>query len=298
MVIAFGTGITAGSLLAYPGLERRLVVELLRPVIDAASLFEGNFGAGADPRLEIVIADGRHELMRREETFDLITLEPPPPAAAGVVNLYSRDFYELASRRLNDGGLLAQWLPIATQNDEDTQSLVKSMLNVFPYVTLWTTEVHEMMLIGSMRPMRLDYARVSARMQAPSVGDALREVGINSAADLLATYVTDRTGLERYAGNALPVTDDQPRIEYARWVRPREIIRVLPKLLSLGSPLPLTASHEEIASVERSYLQLLDFYEIAYRSYGNDRESWANRVLNLQRNGEVNAYYDWFFREQ
>ncbi len=298
MVIAFGTGITAGSLLAYPGLERRLVVELLQHVVDAAELFEGNFGAGNDPRLDIVIADGRHELMRREETFDLITLEPPPPAAAGVVNLYSQDFYELASRRLNDGGLLAQWLPIATQNDEDTQSLVKSMLNVFPYVTLWTTEVHEMMLIGSMRPMRLDYARVSARMQAPSVGDALREVGINSAADLLATYVTDRTGLERYAGNALPVTDDQPRIEYARWVRPREIIRVLPKLLSLGSPLPLTASHEEIASVERSYLQLLDFYEIAYRSYGSDRETWANRVLNLQRNGEENAYYDWFLRAQ
>ena len=71
--------------MAYPELERRLVVELLQPVIDAAPLFDGNFDAGSDPRLEIVIADGRHELMRRDESFDLITLEPPPPAAVGVV---------------------------------------------------------------------------------------------------------------------------------------------------------------------------------------------------------------------
>ena len=295
LVIAFGTGITAGSLLAYPGLERRLAVELLRPVIDAASLFEGNFGAGNDPRLEIVIADGRHELMRREETFDLITLEPPPPAAAGVVNLYSREFYELAQTRLNDGGMLAQWLPIATQNDEDTQSLIRSMLDVFPYVTLWTTEVHEMMMIGSMTLISLDYSRISARMQTPLVAAALREVGVNSPADLLATFVTDRTGLEGYAGNALPVTDDRPRIEYANWVRPGEILKVLPKFLGLSSPLPLTASDEEIARVDRSFRQLLEFYEIAYRSYGRDRETWASRNSSFRQNGEPNAYYDWFF---
>ena len=297
MVIAFGTGITAGSLLAYPELERRLVVELLQPVVDAATLFDGNYGAGSDPRLEVVVADGRHELMRREESFDLITLEPPPPAAAGVVNLYSRDFYELASRRLNDGGLLAQWLPIATQNDEDTQSLVRSMLDVFPYVTLWTTEVHEMMLIGSMTPLSLDYTTVAERMQTPETARALREVGINSPADLLATYITDRAGLERYARDTLPVTDDQPRIEYANWVRPREILRVLPKFLGLSSPVPVSATPAESELVNESFKQLLDFYEIAYRSYSDDRDTWAERRLDLRRRGNPNAYYDWFFSQ-
>lgn len=294
MVIAFGTGITAGSLLTYPGLERRLVVELLEPVVEAAGLFEGNYGANSDPRIEIVVADGRHELMRRDETFDLITLEPPPPAAAGVVNLYSTDFYKLAARRLNAGGLLAQWLPIATQNDEDTQSLIRSMLDVFPYVTLWTTEVHEMMLIGSMQPMPLDFDKIDARLRMPTVAQALREVGINSTADLLATYITDQAGLGRYAGNALPVTDDRPRIEYASWVRAKEILRVLPKLLGLASPLPLSASHEQIADVERAFLNLLDFYEAAYRTYDNDSESWAQRKQELMRSVEPNAYYDWF----
>ncbi|MFW2405937.1 MAG: fused MFS/spermidine synthase [Gammaproteobacteria bacterium] len=294
LVIAFGTGITAGSLLAYPDLERRLVVELLRPVVDAAPLFDGNYGAGSDPRLEVVIADGRHELLRRDESFDLITLEPPPPAAAGVVNLYSREFYELARKRLTNNGLLAQWLPITSQNDEDSQSLVRSMLDVFPYVTLWTTEVHEMMLIGSRQPLVLDYATIETRFAAPDVRQALREVGINSPAELIATYITDRTGLERYAAGALPVTDDRPRIEYAGWVRPREIVRVLPKLLALSSPLPLTATDAELARVAAAYGRLLDFYEIAYRAYGRDRARWMAGLRAFRLSGEPNAYFDWY----
>jgi spermidine synthase len=298
LVIAFGTGITAGSLLAYPDLERRLVVELLQPVINAAPLFDGNYGAGTDLRLEVVIADGRHELMRRKEAFDLITLEPPPPAAAGVVNLYSQDFYELAKSRLNQHGLLAQWLPIATQNDEDTQSLIKSMLEVFPHLTLWTTEVHEMMLIGSEEPLKLDYSTVSQRMRVSTVANALGEVGINSAADLLATYITDRAGLERYTELALPVTDDRPRIEYANWIRAGEFARVLPKLLGLVSPLPLVASNEEQAAVQASFLRLLGFYDIVYRAYGRDRKTWGEQINTFRKNGEANAYYDWYLDRQ
>jgi spermidine synthase len=295
LVIGLGTGITAGALLTAPELERRVGVELLASVAEAAPLFRGNFGAGADPRLEIRITDGRHEMMRSEERFDLITLEPPPPAAAGVVNLYSRDFYELARRRLADGGLLAQWWPIATQNDEDSQSLVRSMLDVFPHVTLWTTEVHEMMLIGSMEPVTLDFSRISGRFRTPSIAAALQEVGINTTADLLATYITDRAGLERYAGSAPPVTDDRPRIEYASWVRPAEITRVLPKLLQLSSPLPVVASEEEMARIESSFYRLLDFYEIAYRAYAGDTETGTPRIRTLQQEGEPNAYYEWFF---
>ena len=295
LVIAFGTGITAGSLLAYPELEQRRAVELLEPVVAAAPLFSGNFNAGADQRLDIVIGDGRHELMRNSASYDLITLEPPPPAAAGVVNLYSREFYELARRRLNQDGLLAQWLPIATQNDEDTQSLVRSMLDVFPCVTLWSTEVHEMMLIGSGQPLKFDYAAVARRMAPPVTANALAEIGIETPADLLATYITDQAGLARYAAAALPVTDDRPRIEYAPWVRTNEILDVLPKLLELSSPLSVKASPEQLAAINRSYDRLIGFYEIVWYSYQGNRDDFARSVAEFRRTGWPNAYYDWYF---
>jgi predicted membrane-bound spermidine synthase len=232
LVIGLGTGITAGALLRFPGLERRVCAELLPAVVRAAPLFQGNFGAGSDSRLEIRVRDGRRDLLRSPDHYDVITLEPPPPTAAGVVHLYSNDFYRLARTRLQPSGLLAQWWPLPTQNDEDSRSLVRSFLDAFPYASLWTTEFHEMLLIGSAEPIELDVKRITARFDQPEVAAALREVGIASPAALLATWVTDRAGLERYAGGASTVTDDRPRIEYATWVRLGEFSRVLPRVLA------------------------------------------------------------------
>ena len=224
LVVGFGTGITAGALLADPGLKTRVVAELLPSVVRAGSLFSGNLGAATDPRLDIRIGDGRQELLRRSQRYDLITLEPPPPSAAGVVNLYSSDFYELCKTRLQPDGLMAQWWPLPTQNDEDSRSLVRSFLDVFPHATAWSTELHEVLLIGSASPIELDGARIAERGSA-SRRSAPRsaEVGIESAEALLATWLTDRAGLERFAGDALPVTDDRPRIEHAPLGAPRRV---------------------------------------------------------------------------
>ncbi|MDH5429102.1 MAG: spermidine synthase, partial [Nitrospirota bacterium] len=223
LVIGLGTGITSGALLRFPGLEERVVAELLPEVVQATSTFQGNFGAATDPRLDIRLRDGRRELLSSQHAYDLITLEPPPPSAAGVVNLYSTDFYELARTRLRPGGLVAQWLPLPTQNDEDTRSLVRSFLDVYPHTSLWTTELHEMLLIGSMEPVDLNVPRIIETFNKLELASALREVGIASPEALLATWVTDRSGLETYAGDALPITDDQPRIEYADWVHSDEL---------------------------------------------------------------------------
>ncbi|WP_262138855.1 fused MFS/spermidine synthase, partial [Pseudomonas sp. Marseille-Q5117] len=194
LVIGFGTGITAGAMLRYPGLEHRVVAELLPSVVKAAPLFKGNFNAASDPGVDVRLRDGRQELLRSAQTYDVITLEPPPPSAAGVVNLYSRDFYQLAASRLQDQGIVAQWLPLPTQNIDDSRSLVRSFLDVFPHASLWTSEFHEMLLVGSMKPMQLDAAKITARFQQDSVRNTLQDVGIGSAAALLAPRVTDRTG--------------------------------------------------------------------------------------------------------
>lgn len=111
LVIGFGTGVTAGAAVHYPGLQRRACVELLSAVVRAGELFPETYKAYSDPRLQIRIGDGRQELLRNPERYDVITLEPPPPSAEGVVNLYSTEFYKLAVKRLEPHGLFAQWLP-------------------------------------------------------------------------------------------------------------------------------------------------------------------------------------------
>lgn len=295
LVIGFGTGITAGAMLRYSGLEHPVVAELLPQVLAAAPLFSGNYDAVNDPRLDIRLRDGRRELLRNEQRYDVITLEPPPPSAAGVVNLYSRDFYQLAASRLQEHGLVAQWLPLPTQNDEDSRSLVRSFLDVFPHASLWTTEFHEMLLIGSATPMALDVPRIRQRFEQPQVSAALAQVGVSSVSALLATWVTDRNGLERYAADAQPVTDDRPRIEYAQWVRPREITRVLPALLALRVVPPLeNASPSERAAVDDEWQLLRRFYGLSLLAYNGNRQAWIREARALGPISAQNPYMRWF----
>ena len=295
LVIGLGTGITAGAMLRFPGLEQRVIAELLPEVLQAATNFQGNFGAATDSRLDIRLRDGRRELLSNEQTYDLITLEPPPPSAAGVVNLYSSDFYKLARARLRPGGIVAQWLPLLTQNDEDTQSLVRSFLDVYPHATLWTTEIHEMLLAGSIEPIDLDVPRIIERFNQPDVASALSDVGIASPEALMATWVTDRIGLEAYVGEARPVTDDQPRIEYADWVRYDELQRVLPKLIKLRTDPPLRGGDDAfLKSVTVERQRLLLFYQAALNAQSGYPELWARDMQRVHEGDSDNAYYRWF----
>jgi spermidine synthase len=280
--------------LRYPGLDRRVCVELLPAVVQAGSLFPENYRAPSDPRMQLLIADGRQELVRKTDRYDLITLEPPPPSAQGVVNLYSSDFYRLASRRLEPNGLFAQWLPLATQNDDDTRSLVRSFLDVFQFATLWTTELHEMLLIGSNAPITLDAVQISTRFSQTGVNDALRAVGISSPASLLATWISGREALERYAANAQPVTDNRPRIEYAPWVRPKEITRTLPALLSLRTDPPLDGADATLrADVARESETLSNFYAAGIAAYEGDKERWRKAIQAVIASDGNNPYYNW-----
>ncbi|MFM0366246.1 fused MFS/spermidine synthase [Paraburkholderia sediminicola] len=294
LVIGLGTGITGGALLTWPGLEHRAVAELLPAVVRAAPQFKGNYGMSTDARMDIRMRDGRRELLRNAERYDLITLEPPPPSAAGVVNLYSSDFYRLAASRLQQGGIVAQWLPLPTQNEEDTRALIQSFIQVFPHAALWTTELHEMMLVGSMQPLELDVPRIEARFAQPQVAAALREVGIASPAALLATWITDRAGLEYYAADAQPVTDDQPRIEYATWVRHDAFPTTLAHLLALHTAPPLQGADDAFrAAMENSRGALQSFYSAGLDAYKGDRDAWAQDISNAVRTDPDNAYYRW-----
>lgn len=295
LVIGLGTGITGGALLAYPALKERAAAELLPAVVRAAPQFRGNHDVVADKRMDIRVRDGRRELLRSSQHYDLITLEPPPPSAAGVVNLYSSDFYRLAASRLREGGLVAQWLPLPTQNDEDTRSLVKSFIDVFPHATLWTTELHEMMLVGSMQPIVLDAKRIAERFAQPTVAADLGEVGVATPAALLATWVGDRAMLARYAGDAPAVTDDRPRIEYADWVRREDFPRVLSSLLDMRGEPPLQgASAEFAAQVTRERQQLYRFYSAGLHAYEGDRAGWARDMREVMQADPANPYYRWF----
>ncbi|TGG91780.1 hypothetical protein E4656_15465 [Natronospirillum operosum] len=213
--LGMGTGISAGASL-YTDPERVTVCEILPDVVRVAKehFQPWTNGLFSDERVTIHAEDGRHCLARTSETYDAIISDLFTPWKAGTGNLYTRDHYELAARRLNPGGLYAQWIPLYQVSRTELDTIANTMAEVFPQLTVWRGDLFAersiIALVGHKEPQPLDPQVLINQMRRlnpdPDVSDDQRLT----------------TALHLYAGNignglvaSAPVnTDNQPVIEY------------------------------------------------------------------------------------
>jgi spermidine synthase len=215
LVICLGTGMTLGSVSLYPSIDVLDCVEISSKVIDAATFFsEENHHVLHDDRLRMVVDDGRNFLLGTSRRYDIVTLEPPPPRSAGVVNLYSREFYLQVRDHLRPHGVLCQWIPLHDQSEWDVKVLIRTFLDVFPHVTCWWIERNELALIGSMGPQSIDWRNLSVLFGFPGVESDLSSIDVSDPYELLCLFLMDERGLREYVGEGDIITDDRPVIEY------------------------------------------------------------------------------------
>lgn len=233
IVVCVGTGITLGALLSHDEVRSVDAVDLSEGVLSALPIFEKeNRLAYSDPRVRIVRADGRHFLETTGNGYGIITLEPPPPIVAGSAHLYTLDFYRLCRRRLETGGVLAQWLPLHAQSLESARMAARTFLEAFPYAQLWLPSIRDAVLIGSDRPIGLTVDRLMGAYAAPSTRASLEAAYLETPEALLGTFLLDRSGLERWSAGADLVTDERPRMEFFRRYGPNMKDREIGTLLA------------------------------------------------------------------
>jgi spermidine synthase/MFS family permease len=217
LVICVGTGITLGALASHDSITAIDAVDLSESVLAALPVFDReNRSAIHDPKVNIVHADGRHFLELSDRRYGVITVEPPPPIVAGSVHLYTLDFYRLCRAHLEPGGVVAQWLPLHSQSLASAQATARTFLEAFPYAQLWQPSIRDAVLIGSDRPLRLGRDRLRAVYAVPLTKESLTSAYLETPEALLGTYLLDRDGIARWAGNADVITDDRPWIEFFR----------------------------------------------------------------------------------
>ncbi len=298
LVIAFGTGMTAGAIASHPAVERIDIAEISPEVVAAAPLFEdANGNVLADPRVHLVVDDGRHVLLAGREAWDLITLEPPPPRDSGVVSLYTSDFYELALSRLAPGGVVAQWIPLHSQSAAEVRMLIRTFADAFPSALGILAVERDLILLGARDPLAIDPGEIVRRAGPPTVRESLAAIGFEDLASLLAPVVLDRDGLLRFAGDAPSVTDDLPRVEYfARYGR-RPPLPDLAPLVSHPVPLdsllaaPVPAGFAERFALERS--ALASYLEGAFAFEAQRRDEGLARTLEAVKKSPGNRFYLW-----
>jgi spermidine synthase len=233
--LGMGTGITAGEALDANDFRnvRKVVVSELSPSVVAASkkYFAGGTGGPdltnglfQDPRARVLIEDGRNHLMGTRENYSMINADLFLPYGRGTGDLYSREHFQNVRTRLKPGGVFVQWLPLYQVSEHEFGVITRTMLSVFPQVSLWRGNFQagaEMVaLVGHQNkdPLpacTLDVERAKQEAIAGATHLDMQELmlPINSQTILLFYAGNLTLGADLFASYPLN-TDDKPVIEF------------------------------------------------------------------------------------
>jgi spermidine synthase len=209
LVIGLGGGATAGAVSLHPDLDVD-IVELASGVVKAAAWFTHiNESVLSRPNVRLHLDDARNHLLLGRGQYDVITADVIQPTHAGAGLLYSREYFTLARRALTDSGVMVQWIGLRSR--QHYELIARTFQHVFPETTVW---VNGSLLIGSVRPLQVDAARLATRFAVPGLQPSLNAAGFTDPAALLAHYVAGPDHLRRFVGNGPILTDDRPLLEY------------------------------------------------------------------------------------
>ncbi len=162
LVVGFGAGVTAGSFIPYPSLQRLVICEIepLVPKVVSTWFAKENNGVATNPHTEIVYDDARSFVLTSDEKFDIITSDPINPWVKGAASLYTREYFEAVKKHLNPGGVVTQWVPLYESTTDAVRSELATFFEVFPYGTIWANNIdgagYDLVLLGQTEPTRID----------------------------------------------------------------------------------------------------------------------------------------------
>ena len=215
LVICFGTGLTAGAAGVYPGINSVDVVDISPGVFRAGKFFKAtNHNVENNSKVKKIIQDGRQHLLTTSTTYDVITAEPPPPASAGSVNLYTREYYELTKRALNPGGIVSQWIPLHSQSETHIYQHFRTFLDSFPYAMAWYPVDKELILIGSNQPINIDFHSIEERLQNPVTNKIMREINFGTPYSFLGSIWFLKKELKNLGSGQHVISDNNPTLEF------------------------------------------------------------------------------------
>jgi len=233
LLISYGVASTAKGLADTAGLESIDVVDISEDILEmSAIVYPDDDNPLLDERVNVYIEDGRFFLNTTNKRYDLITSEPPPPKIAGVVNLYSQEYFELIRSRLVPGGYATYWLPVQQLEPTDAMAIMKAFCVAFDDCSLWSGGGLEWMLAGSNNAVsRPSLEQFSAQWNDPVVGPELTALGFESPEQFGSLFMADARFLNELTFNVPPVKDNYPARVSSRTVNQRGYVELYALLM-------------------------------------------------------------------
>jgi spermidine synthase len=223
VVIGCGAGVTAGAVSIDPVVQHETIAEIepLVPRVVSTYFAEHNFSVVQNPKVEVHIDDARHFLYTTSQKFDAITSDPLDPWVKGAAMLYTREFFELAKSRLNDGGIVTLFVQLYESNTEAVKSEIATFFEAFPkgmiFANTYNGAGYDLVLLGQVNGTTINLDEMEARLQRPEyapIKKSLADIGMTSAVDLFGTYAGSATDLRPWLEDAQINRDRNLRLQY------------------------------------------------------------------------------------
>ena len=223
LVIGCGAGVTAGAVSIGPRVERMTIAEIepLVPASVSKYFAEHNYAVVTNPKVTVHIDDARHFLLTTDQMFDAITSDPLDPWVKGAAALYTEEFFDIAKKHLNPGGVVTLFVQLYESNTAAVKSEIGTFFKAFPNAVVWGNtnngQGYDLVLMGQVEPIKIDLDAMEAKLQSPEfaqVAQSLREIGFNSSTELFATYAGQPSDLAPWLADVQINRDRNMRLQY------------------------------------------------------------------------------------
>jgi len=215
LTIGLGSGSTLAAVASY-AVQKIDCVELEAAVVGGARFFSDlNRNVLNDPRVRIIINDGRNYLKISPTQYDVIISEPSNPWMAGVANLFSYEHYQTMKTRLTKGGVVCQWLHAYSMSDQDLRMIVRTFTQSFAHTSLWTSNYPDLLLIGSNDPVEFDFNKVQEEFKRPEIRQDFVPYDIKTAEAIMGMFWLSDSELRRFSAGARINSDNRPYLEFS-----------------------------------------------------------------------------------
>lgn len=266
LVIAFGAGITAGSVLASDEVSALDVVDLNPDIEGINNLFtDVNGDVFHKPRFHFHNDDGRGYLVTSGKKYDVIINDSTHPRAYDSWILYTSQYYAAVKKRLKPGGVFAQWVPVLESMQGDLFKIhLNTFRTAFPNATLWYIYGSDQAyLMSTPEPYAIDVKRLEQQLKKLPRWFRADHYQIDSVARVAGFFWLDPAAMARMIGKESRInSDDVHYFDKQSAVRAAPPMERLPLFQASAIPLLRGADEALVAAVakEQQVARLLGHY--------------------------------------
>lgn len=198
--IGLGSGHTLANLARFP-FAHIDSVELSKGVIEANKRFLSP-GLFSDPKIRHIQADGRNFLFLNPRKYDIIVASPSWAVEEASAGLLTEEFFSLASSRLNKSGVFAVWIDYFLMEDNDLETILRTIAYDFKYTTAWYADGNSSIILTGSNSINISPIKI---MQA------VNELRPELEDQYKVAYTNE---IIRRLHNGPINTDDKPIIEF------------------------------------------------------------------------------------